>query len=264
MAGLAAKVLTLSLALTSSLACAATIREERKVIVDGGEESWALVWRSTPSDSICGLSEPLDSFTCPCSGFAYAQSGHLSLRRKIPGREPESLDLDDLFLRDGTPGADTNKQSLLAKWPQRDGDSDRVDDDPLFREEIRRRKAVSVLNFADYDHDGKASEFLLQVGTWPCGKHYMVAVGAIGAARHLGVIRTMEHPERPLVLPESAWKALLNGDLQGVVEWECDDHGSEVQQILHVAAQAGHVTAERHLLSCSSDPAHSAMTIEKL
>jgi hypothetical protein len=98
----------------------------------------------------------------------------------------------------------------------------------------------------------------------PCGKHYMVAVGAVGADGRLGTIRTMEHPERPLVLPEHAWRALLDPGPQSVIEWECDDHGSEVRQLLHVTAKAGHVTAERHSFSCPYDPAHSTATIEKL
>lgn len=49
------------------------IREEQKVLVNGISEVWRLEWKSPPTPAC----SPEDIITCPCSGFAYGESGQL-------------------------------------------------------------------------------------------------------------------------------------------------------------------------------------------
>ena len=49
-----------------------TIREESQVVVNSVTETWRLEWAEPPKP-YCEPSE--GSLTCPCTGFAYGESG---------------------------------------------------------------------------------------------------------------------------------------------------------------------------------------------
>ena len=149
-------------------------REEHKVVVDGVEEHWRLEWATPPSPA-CSPDEPDVWSTCPCSGFAFGERGNLVLVRKKPGGDEERFALTQLFAGDfDAPG--NVGEVVLRRWDVQEEDMDQSDS-PDFAERVQARPPATVMRFGDYDHDGQATEFLLQVGTLPCGKKMSVAIG---------------------------------------------------------------------------------------
>lgn len=223
------------------------VREQRIFTVERSKEVWRLSWRDTPADSkFCGPADPSMAMTCPCSGAAYAQVGDLILERQRPGKRPDRMSLTPLFA-----GSDMlfndGAVAMLARWPARLRDIDR-DPTPAA---IRRRPAVPIMRLRDYNHDGIAGEFLLQIDTLPCGKHVMVAVGVTRDNPHLHVLTTAEHPERPLRLYEWQWDALARNPRPGkVIDWRCGDHGADQESATVLRTNQGRIHATRVASSC--------------
>lgn len=233
-----------------------SIREERVVTVRGVKETWRLVWDGQPRP-VCGPDDDLGiagAITCPCAGFAYGESGRLLLVRVRAGREVERMSLGPLFMIEeldgpsvGTPGS-----AVLAHWPEKPDDFDREErGDSRLAADIKHRPAVGIMKVADYDRDGAATEFLLQVATLPCGKRQFVAVGVTAVSPRLHALSSVTHPERPLVMPAQAWKALQEHSGPATVPtWECGDHGSERRTELVVSARAGAIQVRNRAFTC--------------
>lgn len=243
--------LTLSIS-TGATATAADdwprIREQKTVVVNGKPERWRLEWERKPTPA-CGADEQDVSLTCPCSGFAFGEQGPLALVRVRSDGKTERLELGPLFGMDGDFGAG-NREAVLQRWaPIETGgpESDfqhALDDD--FAAKVAKRPDVDVMQFADFDHDGQATEFLLQVNTLPCGKHQMVLVGVSKANPHLHVFSAAEKPEEPLVLGSWEWEALrqTRGPI-AVVDWNCGDHGSEKEWRVRLSTDSGVIHASK-------------------
>jgi hypothetical protein len=226
------------------------IREEKTLIVDGVKEVWQLRWLSKPENS-CGADDAEISLTCPCSGFAYGQKGRLALIRIRRGQKEERLELGPLFPNDypNEPPSITVQEWAPAEVGD-DSDWKHFNDDN-FEEQVRSRKPVDLMHFADYDHDGKATEFLIQVATLPCGKHQMALVGISRSNPHLHAFSTTEKPMLPLILSDWEWDALLksSGGVS-VIDWYCGDHGSNVQWKMQLERTDGVLHAKGLGYSC--------------
>ena len=237
------------------------VREERTVIVNGVREIWRLEWDG-PSEIACGADSPSVSLTCPCSGFAYGEQGKLVLIRTLLTGQAEKLDLGPLFVRDEMPG-NVVGPAVLQRWPPnyppKGNDIDIGGADPEFMSEAVRRGSTDVMRFADYDHDGMATEFLLQVGTLPCGKHQMVLVGISKRNPHLHVFSSVEAPQTPLMLGAWQWDALLKakGPIN-TVSWPCGDHGSELEWTDEVSAQDGLLHDVKRSRKCTQSEQENA------
>jgi hypothetical protein len=217
-------------------------------MVDGVQETWRLQWHKAPT-SVCGTDSPSVSGTCPCSGFAYGEQGELVLVRLRSGAEAERLELGPFFIHEQLPG---EGPAMVQRWPATLKDMDIEDDDPEFMRAVVNRGLTDVMRFADYDRDGRATEFLLQVGTLPCGKHQMVVVGISKQNPHLHVFSSAENPEQPLVLGAWQWEALLksHGPIK-TFNWACADHGSEYEWVDVVSARHGLLHDVRTSRKCS-------------
>ena len=234
------------------------VREQRNVAVGGVDETWRLVWDGPPA-SICGPDAIATAFTCPCSGVGYGELGHLSLVRNRGGRDIERMDFGPLFDNDfdsaaaGTPEG----SAYLQRWPMKLSDFDRDDrGDPTLVADIKRRPAPRIMRLADYGRDGAATQFLVQVGTLPCGKQQFVAIGLTRGDRSLHALTSVSRPEKPLIMPEAAWQALLRGPgPTRVPTWACGDHGSESRSELVVAAKNGAIRVQERMYSCPMDGA---------
>jgi hypothetical protein len=227
------------------------VREEHKVVVDGVEEHWRLEW-ATPPKPACSPDEPDVWSTCPCEGFAFGERGNLVLVRKKPGGEEERFTLTQLFAGDFDAPGNVGEVVLL-RWDvhEKDVDESKSSD---FADRVRARPLATVMRFGDYDHDGHATEFLLQVGTLPCGKRMSVAVGVSGHNPRLHVFSTIEHPERPLVLQAWQWESLR--DAKGptkVLDWKCVDHGSDAETELELAVDENGLHAKKWTYDCDQD-----------
>ena len=226
----------------------AAVREERSFTIDGSKEVWRLIWRGAPTDSnSCGPVDRDMAMTCPCSGVAYAQVGDLVLERKRVGTPTERMSLSPLFAGTELPLDNKGPAAMLVRWPARSSDGERA----LTPAAIRARPPVPIMRLRDYNHDGMASEFLLQVDTLPCGKHLLVAVGITRDNPHLHALASASHPERPLALYEWEWNALArNVRPVRVMDWQCGDHGSEDETIVLLRTEHGHIHATRVTSTC--------------
>lgn len=226
-------------------------REARAVSIGGAAEEWRLVWGETPQ-RVCEP-EDIGAATCPCMGIAYGEYGHLGLQRWQAGNLTEDLPLGPLYGAFDGPGEIPQGMIPLRRKLLDDardhGRGERAPDE--LAAEVARRPDAAAMQFADYDHDGVASEFLLNVGTLPCGKLQFVAVGVSRAEPRLHAFGTAAHPDRPLAMPRHAWEALRrDASRQRVVTWDCDDHMSEVHTELEISATAGRISAKNLSFAC--------------
>lgn len=234
----------------------ALLREKKVVVVDGVRETWLLRWDRQPT-AVCGAEEGDVSLTCPCSGFAYGQQGELSLVRLRPAAKLEKLQLGQFFIRDELPG---DGPAVLQRWPpDLDRDISAGENDAEFIHAVVKRGLTDLMKFGDYDHDGHATEFLLQVGTLPCGKHQMLLVGISKQDPHLHAFSAVEKPDAPLVLGAWQWEALLRsrGTVR-TINWPCGDHGSEIEWTDAISAENGVLHDVRTSRKCSQSEQEGA------
>jgi hypothetical protein len=225
------------------------LREARNVTVAGVAETWQLVWEQPPLPS-CGP-EDVTAGTCPCAGTAYGEAGTLALVRKRGAEEIERLELAPLFGQFDGP-SDVEGMATLIRWPLLDTDLARANkNDPSLLADIKSRAAPTIMRFADYDHDGAETEFLLPVGTLPCAKVQYAAIGVSAQNPRLHVLGSAAHPEAMLAMPLSAWHALLVKPAGTTVRlWECGDHGSDQRSELTVSAAKDGISAHERDFSC--------------
>ncbi len=197
------------------------IREEQLLTVAGRRETWRLEWRGEPRP-YCPAADGFGSQTCPCYGFAYGEAGDLWLARIRDGKEIDRLDLSPFF-RNG-------QNAIVPRWPPKKGDLDDSDRED-FVQRVARRPAVRVMHFADYDHDGAASEFYLQTDAVACGWTFGVVIGVSAKDPRLHAFGAASSPDRPLYLRDFQWEALRRASTEPVRVrgWTCGDHGSDTQ-----------------------------------
>jgi hypothetical protein len=245
-------VLAMALAV-GPVAAQQRVRDETKLIVEGVQETWRLVWLKTPR-SICPATEIAVSATCPCSGWAYGEQGRLAVVRMRKGRQIDRLELGQFFYYAGMPEL-RRGAAILQRWPEAPDDLERSErGDRKLPAEIAKRPMPRTLDFADYDHDGRATEFLLQVQTLPCGKREYVAVGLLPTTGRLGSLRTAEQPGQALMMPRHAWEALAASSRpEPVLTWDCDDHGSVRRTTQQPSADHGVIHVTNRVFGCQSD-----------
>ncbi len=228
------------------------LREAKTVSIGGKTEQWSLVWEGRPS-SICGPQDVEMAITCPCTGFAYGEMGKLSLVRAAGGREIERMALGPLFGE--LPESNSDGLAAMQWRPMHDEDFDAGQGaSPKFLTQVRQRPGPRVMRMADYDHDGQASEFLVQVSAGPCGHTAYAAVGVSKARPRLHALESTAGQGGPLVMPGAAWQALLSGSGQRrVTVWPCGDHGAEERSELVLSAKSGAITVRQRSYSCPED-----------
>jgi len=225
------------------------IREEIKVIVDGVQERWYLEWEKPPV-SACGPDEA-DWYTCPCFGFAFGEAGYLNLVRQRTGHKDERFSLTDLFKAEEglMPG-----RAVLRRWDKRKDDHIEDSGKPAFISRVKARHRSRVMYLKDYDHDGRATEFILQTGTLPCGKEMSVVVGLSRKKPYLHVFTSLKNPAEPLILQRCQWEALAKARTSiKVVQWPCGDHASEEEVAYDLKADNGGIRAVRRVYQCNDN-----------
>lgn len=217
------------------------VREQQNFMIAGVKEVWRLVWRGAPSESGgCGSEHAEGAMTCPCEGFAYAQVGDLVLERQRHGARPERMPLSPLFAESDMLENTKGPAVILTRWPARLSD---IDDRPTSAT-IHARPPVRIMLLRDYNHDGIAGEFLLEVNAGPCGHRALVAVGITRDNPHLHALTTVEHPAHPLALSPSQWKALARNPRPGtLIDVSCGDHGADEQTAIALRAEHGRIHA---------------------
>ncbi|MGE3693084.1 MAG: hypothetical protein AB7F98_17045 [Novosphingobium sp.] len=248
-------VLLLAAISLTSAAPAQYLRESKIVSINGRQEQWQLMWEGKPR-SICGPAEVEMSMTCPCTGFAYGEMGHLSLLRKQGTRTVDRLALGQFFT--DLPADNSDGLAAMQWRPFALSDVDQTDEHgnspPALLARIKARPGPRVMQLADYDHDGVASEFLVQVSAGPCSHTDYIAVGISRANPRLHGLGTAHSPSGTLTMPASAWEALLHsGSEARVTVTPCGDHGSEERQELALSARYGAISATQRTYNCPED-----------
>ena len=232
------------------------VRDEQPVVVNGKSEVWQLQWLTVPVQ-VCAPDD-IGWPACPCMGFEFGEAGDLALIRLEAGREVERLHLTPFFSDQETP-AETPNQAVLQRWPvseAKDGMAWEDEQDTGFvhlKGLVEKRKPVTILEFADINRDGWATEFVLQVGVLPCGKKQSILMGISPERPHLHAFGTGEHPDVPLILRLDYWGMLRVSESPiRVLSSPCGDHGSDEQEELTLSVEKGaiHVVAETY--SCKN------------
>lgn len=125
---------------------------------------------------------------------------------------------------------------------------------------VRRRPGLPDERLGDYDHDGRATEFLLLVSAGPCGHQASVLVGLSTTQPSLHAFTSVAHPEEPLVLAPEIWELLLrSGGSATGIEWRCRDHGAETQTEVSLRAGPAGIDGTRSEYQCTADGARGQL-----
>ena len=232
------------------------VRAQKVVMLEGKTEIWRLEWQAAAL-SVCGAEDVATALACECSGFAYGEAGQLVLVRARPGANLEVLDLTPFFAGETIPGGASG--AVLQRWPPVPATAHDEDDDWHhasdldFLRRVRSRGSADAMRIADYNHDGRASEFLLQVGTQPCGRQVMVLVGISRLNPHLHVFASAEAPTVPLEMGPRVWDAVRRNAQPGhVIEWPCDQAGN-AESTVTVEVRRGIFNVQRDSRSCPAE-----------
>ncbi len=212
------------------------VRDRAELTLDGVKEVWTLEWKSMPTTAC--LDE--ESFaSCQCQGVAYAETGSLELVRRRLGAPTETLPLDVLF-QGGT---------RLVRWAPTDDEKKNKKPAPL--EAIVSRPLVPILAFQDFDHDGRASEFLLRISA-TCDHQGTVLVGIDKKNKKLHVFASVEEPDQALVLNgEAAWQEVRAKGSAEVLDRACAS-GTTDERKMHVTADASGLHASTTRKPCKA------------
>jgi hypothetical protein len=202
-------------------ASAPVIRASRAVFVHGVLEQWTLWWRSPP-DSVCA-----DQVSMTCKGIAFGEQGSLELVRERSGAIVEKMLLDSLF---------EDSVARLQKYEPRPSDGTLTVDSAY----LAGRPVVDPLRFADYDHDGEATEFVLQINAL-AGQQPAVVVGVSTAEPKLHAFTGTSDPTKPIVLRDPAqWAHVRSATrLLTLIQITCGDHGAKDEEIVTIKILAG-------------------------
>ncbi len=196
------------------------IWERRSVVVDGVNEQWFLRWREAPRFNGCTP----DVGYCACFGMEWGLAGELELVRARPGEPEEVLDL--AAISDG-PANIPGFRALPDDAPDYDVPEGQRRAAATLTQAVKRPR-VRVMDLADYDHDGRATEFVFTIGYLACGQQPNVLVGISRAVPTLHVFGTAEDPAAWIVMTyRDTWGEIRRAKAspKEVALQECGDHG---------------------------------------
>jgi hypothetical protein len=130
------------------------------------------------------------------------------------------------------------------------GDADKQATD--LNRDVSARPAAKAIKLADFDHDGKATEFLLQTSASPCGSVQGIVIGVTAGNGEAHAFGTVAHPNEPLVLRMKEWAAVRDskGSVHTVAA-ACGDRGA-TEQVEHTIAASGKgIEVEEQTYACS-------------
>jgi hypothetical protein len=109
------------------------------------------------------------------------------------------------------------------------------------------------MHFGDYDHDGRATEFLLLSQTFPCGHPHGFVVGVSKNNRQLHAFGTGSKPNQTLYCDTGVWWALLRATAPiEVVSWHCVDHAAQEETKLLLRWTERGIEGARRWYTCPS------------
>lgn len=195
------------------------VREEKHLVVDGVSETWRIEWREDPRLDCVDESW----WTCPCHGHGFGEVGKADLVRLRPGAPEDRFDL----------GAISEELSLQRWVPPK---SLKWGDPPPTLEEMEKLPVADVMDFADYDHDGRATELTLYASNVVCGHITTVVVGISKTNPKLHVFEA--DGEHLTLQSKRDWAKVRDGLPARIVTWACGDHGSAREESMFITRDA--------------------------
>lgn len=192
----------------------ADIAEEHRVLVDGVEEVWRVRFTTPPR-----LPEPLpEDSTCVERYWE-----RFDVRRAVIERVRDGEVVDRLM--NPSSGLDNDDVVPLAEAvlvPGRVGLP--VGQRRLTLAESERLPRPTVLSIGDYNHDGQATEFVLDMGPLVCGNDYSGVVGLDQRHRRLHVLEWGAPARTFMVGVNIDWEAVRASASGDVITWSCGNH----------------------------------------
>jgi hypothetical protein len=205
------------------------VREETVVDIDGQSERWRLVWAEPPA-----LACVDDWRFCWCFGKEHGERGPLVLvRTRADGRE-ERLALGTL---------------TMPKWPIEPGDvPGQVDLGSL-----ANRPIVRVMKLGDYDHDGRATEMVIEKRDDTCEFADAIVVGVSRVRDELHVFASADKPPIELALSHASdWEQLRRSLSQEIVFIPCGFQGGwPTFEMLHFAKDGAGLHVRHRRYKCT-------------
>jgi hypothetical protein len=123
-------------------------------------------------------------------------------------------------------------KAYLVRWPASGADFEHT---PSL-DDLGGRRSASVMQFADYEHDGRATQFKVLIWNFaPCAVGRLaIVVGVDRRNKKLHALSAMESPDKALTLRSESWEQVRMHVPTTVIENACGDHGSIVEDSTHV------------------------------
>lgn len=185
------------------------VSESRAVVVDGVEETWRVRF-VTPSRAPEEL--PDSERSCPRAFEARFDRGRAVLERMRDG-----VVVDRFENPCGSTDGEECARRLLIPWRVTASRDRRVDAGRLPR--------VTYLDVADYDHDGRATEFAAELGELVCGHAEAVIIGITREHPRLHVLRWADGGRMAMTSGRGGWEPVRASARGDVVTWRRGDHG---------------------------------------
>ena len=150
----------------------------------------------------------------------------------------------------------------MRAWSSEDAD-DKITDEKKLARLVQSREFVTIMDLQDYDHDGRATEFLLPVGGVGCAFHGYVALGISRGRPELHVIGSAMHPDKPVVLTHTGWQVLRAQSKGTYVQYECGFRGGETQVEVELKTDPSGIHAVEIEYSCPRKRGHVVSRVEK-
>lgn len=199
-----------------------------------------------------------DHFHCPAEIAQYGERGELELVRMRAGTVAEVHDLSPYFEDSVYVHGEERKIARVARYPRAPED-DLAGPTAAEALAIQERPQIEVLDFVDYDHDGRATEFLLTVSTGsPCGQHRAIVVGISRSRPVLHAFGTVEQPAVPLTFWHSSmgWARLAAAPEGKWIEasvLNCGNHGIDMENLTEARWDRRGIHARNRWFHCTSD-----------
>lgn len=225
-------------------ATAPDVSESRTVAVDGVEETWRVRF-VTPSLAPAEIAD--GEWSCPRAFESRFDRGRAVLERVRGG-----VVVDRFENPCGSTDGEECARRLLIPWRVAAPRDRRVDAGRLPR--------VTYLDVADYDHDGRATEFAADLGELVCGHTEAVIIGITRDRPRLHVLRWADGGRMAMTSGRAGWEPVRASARGDVATWRRGDHGVTDEERMRWWP-AGHGLQNEEYVAASPDEGGADETV---
>gem|GEM_PF-1143181 len=218
---------------------------------NGVTETWRLAWTSPPTPYCSSYDEVTDPAAWCRKGLLFSDRGSAELRRERDGAVVDRFSLDPIYAGDDVYGPG---RPAFPRWSLTSAEVGALLSAPPgtdFRARFEGRPLARILTLADFNGDGIAAEFVVQIGASPFGGGRAAALVGLRSDRRLGVFGGPLTGSSPVVLTSpDQWLAVRGGRDARLVQRGCGDHGRDEEEALVLRWEEGELIAVAQTVSC--------------